>query len=855
MGVMTKKGAKLNLNKLFSIKDFFLRQKRMLFILLAILLLLLIIFYLVGLQVRFVLKEEMTVDLSPTEASFTVLRSNPPVVNFSTQVTNPAVCRASCSFKLTDLSDDKILYQESVVDTTTHFHSALLSVPKTGIGQKMFTYTVHCNNVKTAFCSSTQKEYFKTALITVNYVYSPREKELKDSLKYQITDFVVLLDELNSTLYMNEQLISQLTLIPNSSLSVEEQSFISQQAELVSTLNKFYSLKKILLNLWDEQEFNLLNSMYLSSQSLTINQTNEVALSLQNNIIKRIHSYNLAIDSLLSLFNKTSEFDVAATYFTSHQDAALLVTVNKTFNSLLALSNTILLKNFTSFASLSEDVYFVNVSTQTLFDEYHLSFDELNNSLSSQRNSLISFSKFLSSHAGEYNVSALLYPNKSFAVNMPFLNRTCLLSSNIFEQANTFQDNVSSRRNSFFPKFVFENPILSSILDDYKEYVLSEINSPSNNSFLLNYSVFSVNNSELNVSYMINISKLGESFLASVSYLPSSLLNSSYDVYCRTNVSFVSFNQKNMSVNLFAARISLPKSNSENYSFNLKDQQPTCCMYGVCSPCCTNDTCKKYYPVIFVHGHALSKENTPERSHEAFSLIQNLLENKGYINAGQIGADNEIVDLPFGDWGKMPNPISVRLSYYVLAYHDLGSYQLVTHKSDSIENYAIRLHDLIEVVKERTGRDKVIIVAHSMGGLVAREYVALFGDDSVHKMILLGTPNHGIEGRVKRLCSVTGASRECHDMYANSIFLKRLNNPKNDITDIEVHTVTAIGCDMNGRDGDGVVLASSVPLDFATNHFIKGECTDALNSNLHTSFLNPKKYPETYALLVSLLKD
>ena len=47
------------------------------------------------------------------------------------------------------------------------------------------------------------------------------------------------------------------------------------------------------------------------------------------------------------------------------------------------------------------------------------------------------------------------------------------------------------------------------------------------------------------------------------------------------------------------------------------------------------------------------------------------------------------------------------------------------------------------MIKTETGAKKVDIVAHSMGGLVARYYIQKSGTGDVGKLIMIGTPNHG----------------------------------------------------------------------------------------------------------------
>ncbi len=54
------------------------------------------------------------------------------------------------------------------------------------------------------------------------------------------------------------------------------------------------------------------------------------------------------------------------------------------------------------------------------------------------------------------------------------------------------------------------------------------------------------------------------------------------------------------------------------------------------------------------------------------------------------------------------------------------------------------LKEKIDEVKVLTGKDKIDIVSHSMGGLIARSYIQSNSfENDVEKIVLLGTPNHG----------------------------------------------------------------------------------------------------------------
>ena len=60
-----------------------------------------------------------------------------------------------------------------------------------------------------------------------------------------------------------------------------------------------------------------------------------------------------------------------------------------------------------------------------------------------------------------------------------------------------------------------------------------------------------------------------------------------------------------------------------------------------------------------------------------------------------------------------------------------------------IETYAGLLAQRITEVCAHSGRQKIVLVAHSMGGLVCRAYVARYGDTHIAQLITIGCPHHG----------------------------------------------------------------------------------------------------------------
>ncbi|MFH1209301.1 MAG: alpha/beta fold hydrolase, partial [archaeon] len=282
-------------------------------------------------------------------------------------------------------------------------------------------------------------------------------------------------------------------------------------------------------------------------------------------------------------------------------------------------------------------------------------------------------------------------------------------------------------------------------------------------------------------------------------------------------------------------------------NFNFEEQFSRCCVYGNCSECCL-ECYKNNYPVIFLHGHSFNKALEADYSLDLFDILQGDLEKYGHVSGGilinNLKKDNNL-GLTNVSW-------TFRTSYYFDVFKELDAYNTIQTKNDNIDTYSVRLNEIIKNVKLRTNRDKVVIMAHSMGGLVVRRYLQIFGDNDVDKVILVGTPNHGIDGEISALCPIFGERLECSDMNKNSLLINRLNNQE--FGNVKVYNIIGQGCDMDIGDGDGIVSSKNAFLENAENIYVNGTCFKS--DKFHTDLLNINKYPEIHkAILNSLKKD
>ena len=281
--------------------------------------------------------------------------------------------------------------------------------------------------------------------------------------------------------------------------------------------------------------------------------------------------------------------------------------------------------------------------------------------------------------------------------------------------------------------------------------------------------------------------------------------------------------------------------------FTLEFPQPEqqCCVFSDCRKCCQDESCSQdstTFPILILHGHAMSEESSAEYSLEGFNKIQAALEKDGYLNAGTITLYTE-PNIPPARLNAFNTPFSFRGSYYFDVFKEPGNYKVVQTKSENIDTHALRLKELIEKVKYRTGKPKVKIIAFSMGGLVARRYLQIFGSNEVDRVILIGTPNHGISGEVAAICPVIGGKLECRDMNADSLFINKLNREQP--PGIPVYNIIGTGCRMFSGLGDGAVLEESARLVAAHNFVIEGTCREKFRP-LHLDLLNTELYPEVY---------
>jgi triacylglycerol esterase/lipase EstA (alpha/beta hydrolase family) len=127
-----------------------------------------------------------------------------------------------------------------------------------------------------------------------------------------------------------------------------------------------------------------------------------------------------------------------------------------------------------------------------------------------------------------------------------------------------------------------------------------------------------------------------------------------------------------------------------------------------------------------------------------------------------------------------------------------------------INQFAQQVADKVTEIRVRTGTEKVILVGHSMGGLVARAYLYQLGGNAfVAKLITLGSPHHGTV-----LARLIGGMN-VKQMRPNNAWLKALE--KSEAQQTKVPTVCIYSCHDNF-----IAPQESAKLSYAKNIPIAG---------------------------------
>lgn len=841
--------------------------KRHEFLIVAIITLLFIYIIVVAHQkINFILGNELIISLKPQERTFYMNYGNVSEVDFDVSVDNFAYCTAACSYSFNDRSKNEVVDKGAFeIKKNRHFSKSYnVSVKRLGSGQDIYSFDVKCSSTRSFVCLTEGLETFRSSLIAVNYDLTETEKRLKGTLGQNVTKLLQLLGEVDVLHQQVNQKYFEVGFNANlNSLSKRKIGIDDEYDEVRVSIENLRSV-------WSVEDYFRLDRLF-----------NESLFEVLGNIKKSIGNLDREIGNVVELHNEilsglnklSGNLEQLNSLVYAMEDHEALNTTNLNAKNFNKLASSITNNTFGDYSSLLEEFADIaekhasaaektkgNASAFFLNAEFHLKYgNDLLCSLKQECKENISVAGVVK-NAEEFHKK---YPNTEN------LRQNCN-SLKLLEQEYAAVRNESlkiiSDKNISFPLDIG----FLQLADSFKDNELRNINNSYHDSFeriksenktspdiIKNAeSVLPKNKSE---TVQINYSNYSNSVNISL-YLLSKikLFNETYILLGKCALlneprteKIGEFDFEPVSANITYAIIS--KINT-----SLADAPPVCCIFNECKPCCRDDSCKndpKTFPVIFLHGHSLAKSNSPEFSLDSFNKLQLKLQDDGYLNAGIVSLYSKNEPLQAGIWGLSGKPVTVKASYYYDAFRKEEKYIVIPTKSENIDTYALRLKDLIAIVKERTNKPKVNIIAHSMGGLVARRYIQIFGEEDINKLIMIATPNEGIADPVSDYCGLIGGSRECSDMQKNSLFINKVNDPLKQPAKVKLYAIVGKGCKMKLGDGDGIVLSEDAKLESAEEYAVNGACGGLFGEVLHTEMLNINKYPDTYKAIKEALKE
>jgi hypothetical protein len=835
-------------------------SKKTKIIILTTVIIILVIGFIIYNLFNFMVREEIIMNIEPSYNLLQLRFGDNYSLPLSLSIDNNWLCTADCDYTLTDISSDKILDMQSF-QVKNHKE---LSISKDyifsdkGYGQKIIQYLIECHNNPTNTCPSDNNTYRRISTYIINYSPSISQESIMSQLSAEYTAAAVSIYD-SGNMLSKAVLISQIPELKTDDLSDRK----SDTEKMFSSVSQdLYSVSTY----WKDDEFDKAGDYFIQKTiTQSANNLYESSNYLLNESMSRIDAHNKIIMDQDSMIAKLILLNKSATYYPDNsgysefkQDMMLgseLININ---------TKNILTKNFDSYESMISDIE---------------NADNVINRISNNIDSKIQQSKkdFLDIYLADaltcimdngvingsgINTSVdcrnmLKYSLDNYSIQqrcdlaqeaVSGLNNIVGVGTDNSDDNNTSTDNItntdSSNNVSVSNYHEEQSLVMRSLIIYYNESIndtdaKSEVNDYYNRlyqllskdynyTFIREYYPEHYNNS-IASQYSIDLLNIKDNV--------EEILNSCHRPEMRLSVA--PFNQ---------ALIKFPEiTPPEEKNDTLPKPKNMCCLYGVCTECCPG--CVAQDPLILLHGHSFNEKNSAHQSTEIFNMIeQKLVDEHKYLSIGVPGNilyDPEIM-------GSYNIPILMKPTYYITSWNSALGITISEGKSGNIDTYALRLKEDIDYAKIITKKDKIDIITHSMGGLVVRRYIQIFGSDSINKLIMIGTPNLGINDKEYKYCKLFGQINECDDMHTGSLFLNKLNDAKEQQKMPETYIIIGSGCDMNGEDGDGVVTVKNAQLVGYKPIIINGTCQGT--TLLHNEVLDINKYPEVYMNITQILE-
>jgi pimeloyl-ACP methyl ester carboxylesterase len=826
-------------------------------------------------KINFLIGEQLRMTLTPEYSEKTAV--SPGNVSFKVDVKlyNKFVCDVSCKYSLIDLSGNRIIDNGTVnskmyKDTG---YTANINLLEYGYGTKLFLYRIECTNIESTLCISNGESLVRKSLMVVTY--EPTSEQLAALFSSRQNYALISRNLANSSSIIK----NAGSIIGSMNLSLDNGRYYSLKSEYDSLDSQLHKV----LSLWDSNNFVSVAS-YISENDLSAKSSAlpAKALAYISYVNDTIAEHNIMLSEFSYVYDSVSNYENLLSYmpdasyngysgnnYASDSMRKYASTYVKDWNTVVSTFNngkynsTIIYRDISDLRKSTNGLnnILINSSVDKLSDDYP-SLYVYSNILCRlyPDNSSGAAGNVSSGASSGSDVKAYLCGNE-YALNVSSIPEASFKLENVCDRASVILDHIG---------------VVATSEDDSMELLLLQYK------LLLDYESLN-GRSAVTASYKNNVSALliskynltgydsssAAAILSSYNFNNSLMSTSGTDYMIKhiqaiyalcgsagNNAAGNSTSSIPSAVKITVKQYSLPEgiynaSEIPIYPITPPEVSNNCCIYGKCQSC---SKISSRNPLIMLHGHSFNQANNAYHSIEIFNMFEDAFVQDGlYYPTGMLvyGANSTR-----GILGRYEIPIVSKPTYYIETYNDLLGLTVSESKTSNIDTYVLRLKESIDYTLAITGKDKVDIVAHSMGGLVVRRYMQVFGTDSLGTVILISTPNDGISSATYNLCKLFGASNECEDMKSDGLFIKKLNDLSNQPDMSKTYLVVGKGCSTDGVDGDGVVtLNNSVIKMISSSHilYVDGNCSGT--SLLHNNVMNVYDYPKVYTFVKSKLEQ
>ncbi|RMF06936.1 hypothetical protein D6764_01065, partial [Candidatus Woesearchaeota archaeon] len=693
-------------------------------------------FYLLAygsLKIEGLVGEELTVSVEPANVGLNLYHGESKDVRFAVSSRNAPLCAADCNYSFVSLENNSELAsgsmklgKEEQQDITVQ-----ITAPKYGSGQLIYRLSVECRNAG-ALCQKKDSASSASSFITMNFGPSPEEEEIIRNLNKTLSEFfagiisadrnLLLVENISESEAVNRVLFNDKALLKERVMDVKKNFLM-----LVNAAKNFDSLWR------SERYLELDGEIGKEDYAGMLKETNASITNLSKELRALVSKWNSFVEEYENITNRTIVISDACESLISSRSK-----LREECSDFISLFNSIS-RNISQqkYSSEKAESALNALMKKEVLLESKLN-DEAAGMLSNAEN--LSFMKdvFLcgiKERCGEdpgkvqnEGVNQEAGKQEALKARIDALREHCREFSNFDEEFAQADLNLLKNFSGYFDirindvarpdreLLLREKDRVVSLLglnhtqqrlagEEFKRRILAVLTQPSpafmeesNNRILVKSNMlypeyFAIMGKEWNLSgENINRTEVYDKLLrVSVDIRGDELLLASGIRNCPVEKGNVSGDLEPLFFSeLKEAVLEFPAVESK-LNFSISINPPLCCVFSQCRPCCHDEECmndERSFPVVLVHGHAFSRETSPDYSLKIFDKLQKRMEEDGYLSAGFLSPRTDVESIGRNSWGLSGLPVTVRVTYYYDAYNENGKYVAFPEKSESIDVYA-----------------------------------------------------------------------------------------------------------------------------------------------------------------------